>query len=82
LWLLENKVAELGIVDRASASTIGRALEKKLFSPIAGSTGSSRRRPTARRLSAGLPRRDLETTHCRNARADLDESGTPGPFRL
>src|SRR5436853_1285588 len=34
------------------------------------------------RLSAGLPRRDLEATHCRNARADRDESGTPGPFRL
>jgi hypothetical protein len=34
----------------------------------------------ATRLSAGLPRRDLEATHCRNARADLDESGTPGPF--
>ena len=25
---------------------------------------------TRRRLSAGLPRRDLEATHCRNARAD------------
>src|SRR5258707_15122084 len=29
-----------------------------------------------------LPRRDLEATHCRNARADADESGMPGPFRL
>src|SRR5207244_4694425 len=37
---------------------------------------------TRRRLSAGLPRRDLEATHCRNARANPDESGTPGPFRL
>src|SRR5207244_6304915 len=37
---------------------------------------------TRRRLSAGLPRRDLEATHCRNVRADPDESGTPGPFRL
>src|SRR4029453_13380218 len=46
--LLENKVVELGIVDRASDSTIGRALKKTLFSPIAGSTGSSRRRPTPR----------------------------------
>src|SRR6476646_8682673 len=46
--LLENKVVELGIVDRASDSTIGRALKKTLFSPIAASTGSSRRRPTAR----------------------------------
>ena len=47
LRLLENKVVELGIVDRASDSTIGRALKKTLFSPIAASTGSSRRRPTA-----------------------------------
>jgi hypothetical protein len=28
LRLLENKVVELGIVDRASDSTIGRALKK------------------------------------------------------
>src|ERR1700745_3360128 len=48
LRLLENKIVELGIVDRASDSTIGRALKKTLFSPIAASTGSSRRRPTAR----------------------------------
>jgi hypothetical protein len=48
LRLLENKVVELGIVDRASDSTIGRALKKTPFSPIAGSTGSSHRRPTAR----------------------------------
>src|SRR5258707_12113716 len=48
LRLLESKVVELGIVDRASDSTIGRALKKTLFSPIAASTGSSRRRPTAR----------------------------------
>jgi hypothetical protein len=48
LRLLENKVVELGIVDRASDSTIGRTLKKTLSSPIADSTGSSRRRPTAR----------------------------------
>src|SRR5580704_10353310 len=48
LRLLENKVVELGNVDRASDSTIGRTLKKTLFSPIAASTGSSRRRPTAR----------------------------------
>src|SRR5712671_1594951 len=48
LRLLENKVVELGIVDRASDSTIGRALKKTLFNPIAASTGSSRRRPTSR----------------------------------
>ena len=48
LRLLENKVVELGIVERASDSTIGRALKKTLSSPIAVSTGSSRRRPTVR----------------------------------
>jgi len=48
LRLLENKVVELGIVDRASDSTIGRTLKKTFSSPIAGSNGSSRPRPTAR----------------------------------
>ena len=47
LRLLENKVVELHIVDRASDSTIGRTL-KTFSSRIAGSAGSSRRRPTAR----------------------------------
>jgi transposase len=46
LRLLENKVVELGIVERASDSTIGRTLKKTFSSPIAGSVGSSRRRPT------------------------------------
>jgi transposase len=48
LRLLENKVVELGIVERASDSTIGRTLKKTVSNPIAGSAGSSRRRPTAR----------------------------------
>ena len=48
LRLLENKVVELGIVDRASDSTIGRTLKKTFCSPIADSSGLSRRRPTAR----------------------------------
>src|SRR5690242_7116120 len=48
LRLLEDKVVELGIVDRASDSTIGRTLKKTLSSPIADSAGSSRRRRTAR----------------------------------
>ena len=47
LRLLENKVVELGIVDRASDSTIGRTLKKTFSSPIADSNGSSRRRRTA-----------------------------------
>ena len=42
LRLLENKVVELGIVDRASDSTIGRTLKKTFSSPIADSNGSSR----------------------------------------
>ncbi len=46
--LLENKVVELHIVDRASDSTIGRTLKKTFSSPIADSAGSSRPRPTAR----------------------------------
>src|SRR5882724_10392566 len=48
LRLLENKVVELDIVDRASDSTIGRTLKKTFSSPIADSAGSSRRRSTAR----------------------------------
>jgi hypothetical protein len=48
LRLLESNVVELRIVDRASDSTIGRALKKTLSRPIADSGGSSRPRPTAR----------------------------------
>src|SRR6201997_68560 len=48
LRLLENTVVELGIVDRASDSTIGRALKKTLSSPIAASSGSFHRRRKAR----------------------------------
>jgi hypothetical protein len=48
LRLLENKVVELGIVDRASDSTIWRTLKKTSSNPIAANNGSSRRRPTAR----------------------------------
>ena len=47
LRLLEEKVVELGIVDRASDSTIGRVLKKIRSSPTAESAGSSRPRPTA-----------------------------------
>ena len=48
LRLLENKVVELHIVDRASDSTIGRALKKTFSSPIVDSAGSSRPRPIVR----------------------------------
>jgi len=44
LRLLENKVVELKIVDRASDSTIGRVLKKHSQAP---NNGSSRPRPTA-----------------------------------
>jgi hypothetical protein len=47
LRLLEAKVVELGIVDRASDSTIGRALKKTLSNRIGDNAGSFRRRPTA-----------------------------------
>jgi Homeodomain-like domain len=47
LRLLENKVVELGIVDHASDSPIGRTLKKTVSSRIAASAGSSRRRPIA-----------------------------------
>ena len=46
LRLLEKKVVELNIVDRASDSTIGRTLKKTVSNRIADSNGSSRRRPT------------------------------------
>ena len=48
LRLLENKVVELGIVEQASDSTIGRTLKKTFSNPIAASIGSSRQRRTAR----------------------------------
>ena len=44
LRLLEDKVVELGIVERASDSTIGRVLKKTRFSLTARNSGSSRRR--------------------------------------
>ena len=47
LRLLEDKVVELGIVERASDNTIGRVLKKTRFSLTAKSNGSSRRRPMA-----------------------------------
>ena len=48
LRLLETKVVELHIVDRASDSTIGRALKKTFSSRIVDNAGSSRPRPIAR----------------------------------
>jgi hypothetical protein len=47
LRLLEEKVVELNIVERASDSTIGRVLKKTLSSPTARSAGSFRPRRTA-----------------------------------
>jgi transposase len=47
LRLLENKVVELDIVERASDSTIGRVLKKLSSSRIAKPNGSSRPRQTA-----------------------------------
>ena len=39
LRLLEEKVVELNIVERASDSTIGRVLKKTRSNPIAGNSG-------------------------------------------
>ena len=50
LRLLEEKVVELHIVERASDNTIGRTLKKTFSSRIASSNGSFRPTPT-RRLS-------------------------------
>ena len=47
LRLWETKVVELGIVERASDSTIQRALKKTLSSRTGGNAGSFRRRRTA-----------------------------------
>ena len=47
LRLLEDKVVELSIVDRASDSTIGRVLKKTRSSLILRNSGSSRRKRTA-----------------------------------
>jgi len=47
LRLLEEKVVELGIVERASDNTIGRVLKKTRFSLTAKSSGSFRRRRMA-----------------------------------
>jgi Homeodomain-like domain len=46
LALLETKVVELNIVDRASDNTIGRTLKKTRSSRICKSNGSFRRMPT------------------------------------
>jgi len=48
LRLLENKVVELKIVDRASDNTIGRVLKKTNSSRTLKSNGLSRRTPTLR----------------------------------
>jgi hypothetical protein len=48
LRLLEEKVVELNIVDRASNNTIGRTLKKTSSSLTSKSNGSSRPRPTVR----------------------------------
>jgi hypothetical protein len=48
LRLLETKVVELGIVERASDTTIQRTLKKTRSSRTAASTGSFRPRRTAR----------------------------------
>ena len=48
LRLLENKVAELNIVDHASDNTIGRVLKKTGLSPTSSNNGLFHRSKTAR----------------------------------
>jgi hypothetical protein len=47
LRLLEDKVVELKIVDKASDNTIGRVLKKTFSNPTSKSSGLSRPRRTA-----------------------------------
>jgi len=47
LRLLEEKVVELNIVDKASDNTIGRVLKKTFSNPTSKSSGSSPQRRTA-----------------------------------
>jgi Homeodomain-like domain len=47
LRLLEEKVVELNIVDKASDNTIGRVLKKTFSNPTSKSSGSSHQRRTA-----------------------------------
>jgi hypothetical protein len=47
LRLLEEKVVELNIVDKASDNTIGRVLKKTFSSPTSKNNGSFRQRRTA-----------------------------------
>jgi len=46
LQLLEEKVVELSIVERASDNTIGRTLKKTVSNPTCKSNGLSRRTVT------------------------------------
>src|SRR5258708_3466545 len=48
LRLFGNKVVQLNILDHARDNTIGGTIKKTFPSPIADSSGSSRRKPTAR----------------------------------
>src|SRR5712664_1352396 len=88
LRLLEKKVVELKIVDRASDSTIGRTLKKTFYSPTpdsAGTSGPLRLRVraqwhrqslhdvcAARRLA---PRQSHRSPHRRGLRSRLERLG-------
>jgi len=96
LRLLEHKVVELNIVDRASDSTIGGP-SKNILKPhlkqqwsfregqqrVRGGHGRRTGRvhaATRSRYATGLPGRDLEAIDCRNARSGPDEKGRPARF--
>src|SRR5271156_5484537 len=99
LRLLEEKVVELQIVERASDNTIGRTLKKHSQTASQAAVGypAGRQRGLCRQhggragilweaarsaASARVPRRNLEATDHRDARADPRKAGTQGASRL
>src|SRR6266403_5872594 len=69
LRLLENKVVELGIVERASDSTIGRTLKKTLSNRIGGNAGLAETRVPIPMKAGRSARFDYE--YERNGTANL-----------
>jgi len=98
LAVVGEQVVELGIVDRASDSTIGRALKKNIFSPSPPALGHpaegqqrvrsryGRRAAVYTRPATAIARWFASTKPRSNSlpkrACHPDESGTPGPFRL
>ena len=75
LRLLESKVVELGIVDRASDSTIGRTLKKRSQAPSAPMLGDSAEGEQRIRSGDGCTRLERPRRHPLRARTE-DHSGS------